>query len=639
MTDAQKYSGITLILLFLFNTAIARSLPDTLYIKKDESIIFNDSIITFDRDTTLIYPEGIVIVRPGKKYLETKNFYDTIQSRAQRRQWTRQLYHLLFIPNRNIKRHPYKDEQSVTEYRKYQGKRIRSIRFYQLDPFGPVIKDTLLLPGSGFSRFLNKVHLTTHTRTIRNNLFFSEGDSINPGLMADNERILRQLPFIRDAQFILVPVGNNQVDILVVTRDMFSTGAEYKYQNLQAGDISLFDNNFLGMGHKFSTHLLYDFKQPQSIGGAGRYLINNIGGSFIRGNFNILSAFGTKMIGASFQRSFLNPYMKNAGGMATLITYTHDKLNGDSVEVPLKYSSYDLWYGRSFLLEKSSRRRIVVSGRYLLNNIMERPVLEEHEYYQYQRHQLFLGEISYSNDQYFKTGLIYNYGTTEDIPEGILASVTGGYELNEYKNRYYVGASLSIGKYYKRFGYLNLGTNIGGFLPKDVINQGVINFRTKYFSPLFPIGRFFYRQFVDVNFTSGINRYSNERITINDQYGIRGIRSDSLTGIRRLAVKTETVAFSPFYLYGFRFTFFAFADLGVIDFGDILFTKNRLYSGIGLGIRLHNSNLVFNTLQIRLAYYPVLPKETYYQTIVLSGEKLFSPYNFIPHKPARIEFR
>ena len=176
-------------------------------------------------------------------------------------------------------------------------------------------------------------------------------------------------------------------------------------------------------------------------------------------------------------------------------------------------------------------------------------------------------------------------------------------------------------------------------MPRDVVNAGIVSIHTNYFSTLVSIGRYYYRQFVDINYTSGINRYAEERLTINDKYGIRGLRSDSLTGIRRLAVKMETVAFSPYYLYGFRFVFFAFADLGVIDFGNIHFTDNRLYSGLGLGIRLRNENLVFNTLQIRLAYYPILPKGTTYQTIVLSGEKQFSPYNFLPRKPGIFEFK
>ncbi len=642
--DVKKYSFKYLLFLSLLlcNAGVVLSStgsPDTLHIKKGESLIVNDSIIFFDSDTVLILPEDVAVIRPGEKYLKSRKFYDTLLTRAKNNKWKYKLYQLFFIPNRGIARNPQKEKNSSREYLKYTGKVIRSIKYFEIDPFSPIVRDTLLIHETGSTRFLNKLHRTTRTKTIRHNLFFKEGDVVNPDIMADNERYIRQLPFIRDAHFVLLPAGNNQVDVVVITRDVFSIGAEYKYYNIKKGNVSVFDNNLMGLGQKLNVDIPYDFNGDHPVGNGAGYEINNIGNSFIHGKASINNTFKVQSAALSFQRHFFNLFTKNAGGLTSSITYTHELLNHDTVEVPLKYFYNDMWYARSFLLNSSRRERFVLSGRFIQNNVMQRPLLGEQEYYQYQRHQLILGGLTYSKDQYFKTGLIYNYGTTEDIPEGMLVSATGGYEINEYGNRYYAGLEFSAGKYFNHFGYLNSGIKIGGFMPKDVVNAGIINIRTNYFSRLVSIGKYYYRQFVDVNFTTGINRYSEERLTINDRYGIRGLRSDSLTGIRRLSIKTETVAFSPYYLYGFRFVFFAFADLGVIDFGNVHFTDNQLYSGLGLGIRIRNENLVFSTLQIRFAYYPVLPGEVTYQTIVLSGERQFSPYNFIPHKPGIFDFK
>ncbi|MCD8540455.1 MAG: hypothetical protein LRY55_12330, partial [Leadbetterella sp.] len=49
-----------------------------------------------------------------------------------------------------------------------------------------------------------------------------------------------------------------------------------------------------------------------------------------------------------------------------------------------------------------------------------------------------------------------------------------------------------------------------------------------------------------------------------------------------------------------------YADLGLIaDEGRLW--RSRVYSGFGLGIRLRNEHLTFNTIEFRLAYYPNVP--------------------------------
>ena len=639
MDITPVYKRICLLIVFLFSVTFAYASQDTIFVKKNDLLLFNDSLVAFEKDTVIIVPPGTAVLKIKGNYDRSQQMYDSLQTKASRKKWTNRLYRLIFVPSRKNRAEV---SSSLAEYMKYQGKIIRTIWYYRMDPFGVIVRDTVLLPPKkGSSNFLNKLHITTRWQTIQHNLLFKPGDKVEAQKLDDNERLLRHLPYIRDARFLLVPVEGDMVDVLVVTRDVFSLGAALDYHGLNSGGISILDKNFLGLGHEIRGGILYNFKEHDPFGGYGRYRIDNLAGSFISGDIRVLSAFNTQNYTLSFQRPFLSQFMKNAGGLDAQYMFTQDLLMGDTLEVPIRYNAYDTWYARSILLDKEKRRRIVFAGRYHFNDISKRPELEEDEYYKYQEYQLFLGEISVSADRYYKTSLIYNYGTTEDIPEGILMGITGGYELNEFMNRYYLGAEITAGKYFPRLGYINAGATFGGFHPieKNTIAQGVLNLYTDYFSPLFAIGRFYYRQFINVKYTTGINRYSDELLTLNDKFGIRGLRSDSLTGIRRLAIKTETVAFSPFYLYGFRFVFFAFADLGVLDLAEKPFTDSRLYSGLGIGLRIRNENLIFNTFQIRFAYYPVLPEEAHYQTIVLSGEKNYTPYHFRPHKPEIIDFR
>jgi len=639
--DTAGYGGYLVLILFFFSTCSATaSFPDTLQVKKNDLLLFNDSLVAFEKDTVIIIPHGTAVFRIRGNYDKSQMMYDSLHVKASRKKWANRLYHLFFtsagsgtVPEIS---------SSMAEYRKFEGKIIREIRYYRLDPFGTIIRDTVLLPPKkGSSSFLNKLHVTTRWQTVRKNLMFHTGDRVSPQLFDDNERLLRHLPYIRDARFLLLPVGNDMVDVLVVTRDVFSIGASLDYRGINAGGVSVLDKNFLGRGHEIRGGVLYDFRENDPVGGYGRYKVNNLWGSFISGDIRMISAFSSQQYTASFERPFLSQFMKNNGGLEGKYIFTHDLLEGDTLELPIRYSSYDGWYARSILLDTEKRRRIVFSGRYHFNNISKRPELEEDEYYKYQEYQLFLGQVTLSSDRYYKTSLIYNYGTTEDIPEGVRIGLTGGYELNEFINRFYLGTEITAGKYFPHFGYINAGVSAGGFHPqgRNTIKQGVLNIYTDYFSPLFAIGRLYYRQFINIGFTTGVNRYSDELLIFNDKFGIRGLRSDSLTGIRRFAVKTETVAFSPFYFYGFRFVFFAFADLGILDLAEKPLTYSKLYSGFGLGLRIRNENLIFNTFQIRFAYYPVLPTEARYQTIVISGEKNYSPYDFIPHKPEIVDFR
>jgi len=62
-------------------------------------------------------------------------------------------------------------------------------------------------------------------------------------------------------------------------------------------------------------------------------------------------------------------------------------------------------------------------------------------------------------------------------------------------------------------------------------------------------------------------------------------------------------------------------------------------SSIGVGIRIRNDNLVFNTLQIRIAYFFNPPAYSSISPVNITGEQLLRPANFEPGPPAVIPYR
>ena len=155
--------------------------------------------------------------------------------------------------------------------------------------------------------------MNTNERIIRKNLLFSAGDSLSPLTLSDNERILRELPFISDSRIIVVPVSEEEVDILVLTKDVYSLGAQYDYGGLKRGTLSVFEKNILGTGHEFGIKIPFDSHKPDSPGFGGNYTINNLWKSFIDLNVDYLSGLGTTTYGLNLNRTFCECHHKICG--------------------------------------------------------------------------------------------------------------------------------------------------------------------------------------------------------------------------------------------------------------------------------------------------------------------------------------
>ena len=100
---------------------------------------------------------------------------------------------------------------------------------------------------------------------------------------------------------------------------------------------------------------------------------------------------------------------------------------------------------------------------------------------------------------------------------------------------------------------------------------------------------------------------------------------------------TEIVLFSPYHPLGFRIAFFGFADFGLIGYSPNIF-KNEFYTSLGIGVRLRNERLVFNTIQIRLGIAfgkPGLVESEYFR---LSNATRLEPWRSRPTRPGIVAF-
>jgi hypothetical protein len=629
----------TTVLLFC-TTVISRGQNegDTLLkVEPGTYIQIRDSLSFFMNDTLIRLPSSII---PAAYNRKDKNllYYDTLKQRASKKNITKRIYDLVVISPQPLENKKI-TVSSDDNYKRYTGKTIKSIQIMRMDVFGTNIDNPANVSSSETNNLLNKTHVNTNERIIRKNLLFSAGDTVSPLTLSDNERILRELPFISDSRIIVVPVSEDEVDILVLTKDVYSLGAQYDYGGFKKGTLSVFEKNILGTGHEFGIKIPFDSRKPDSPGFGGYYAINNLWKSFIDLNIDYMNGLGTTTYGLSLTRNFVSATTKYAGGVLVRQMYTTTDLDTMPAPVPLKYNLQDYWIARSFLLNPESVSRIILGARYLNNNVFKKPEIQPDTYYSLQRYQIYLGSVAFSKQKYYKTNLIYGYGRTEDIPYGFLIRTTAGREFNEFKNRTYIGTDISAGKSFPSIGYIYGALAVASFFNGPVREQGIFYARMNYFTNLLPVGKFKSRSFINIDYSRGIGRYTDEYLKFIDNNGFTGFKNDSINGIQRFTLSLESVLFSPANYHGFKFAFFGFSDLGMLAGSNQLIGNGVHLVSLGLGLRIRNDNLLFNTLQIRLAFFPNPPSYSEINNLSISGEQLLKPNNFNAGKPVLIPFK
>jgi len=600
-------------------------------------IQIRDSISFFVNDTLLRLPSSLIPTSISKK---DKNllFFDSLRLKASKKPLTKKIYDLVVISPQPINNKKITGSSDAS-YISYSGKKIKNIEVIRMDVFGTNINNPATDNPKNINNLLNKTHANTSERIIRKNILFSEGDTISPLILSDNERILRELPFIDDARIIIVPVSDEEANIIVLTKDVYSLGAAYDYGGLKRGSLSLFEKNILGTGHEFGLEFPFNSNLPNSPGIGGHYIINNIWKSFINLKINYLTGLGETSYGFSLNRNLISATTKYAGGISVRQMYTTVDFDTMLIPEPLNYNLQDYWLARSFLINKKSVSRIILGARYKNNNVFDRPQIFPDSYYSLQNYRIYLSSAAFSIQKFYKTNLIYGYGRTEDIPYGGLFRITAGREFNEFKERTYLGADISAGRSFKEIGYIYTSLALGSFFNGKEKEQGILAVNLNYFSNLLTAGRFRLRNFVNVDYSRGFGRYSDEYLKFKENNGFTGFSNDSIRGTQRFTLSLESVLFSPSNYHGFRFAFFGFTDIGFLSGSNEVIGNGFVLSSIGLGLRIRNDNLLFNTLQIRLAFFPGPPRYSTINNLTVSGDQLLKPKNFDPGPPSIIPYR
>ncbi|WP_345245798.1 hypothetical protein [Nibrella saemangeumensis] len=580
-------------------------------------------------------------------------FYTTLKQKMYRHRLTRELYNAFIHDVYNSSARA--EEVNVIEenpFKSYAGKVIGTIHVRRLGVFGQSVYDTLRRPHSWFERFANRVHTNTREGVIRRSyLLFREGDLVEPDLLRDNERILRNLPVFVDARILIVPREGSEefVDVYVITQDVWSLLADGSVGGLDRFSVGLEQRNVRGLGHTLKTQFFYNKVDPfQKAEYLARYTVPYIGKTFLTAQADLMYLRHWKQFSARVFRPFLTPDTKYAGSLELGHYKIRNRLlRNNQLDTaaffPISYNYSDVWLGRSFKMffgnpQEQERARLVIAGRLTRYTYLIRPEVGADTNQLYQNSRTTMFSVGYSQRQYVRDVLIYGFGRTEDVPVGSLISLVGGVDNAELGERLYIGLNLSRGQYIKKIGYLYTLINAGTFYRAKKQEQGLFSFSTNYFSPLVAIPWGHMRHFFNARLTLGMDRFNNEYITLSGREGI-GLTNDALIGTKRLLVGYENVLFSRLNLIGFRAAFVTFANVGIISFNDRAFFQSPLYQAYGIGVRLRNENLTFNSFQIRLTWYPNIPNNPYAFRTAFEGIPTLRLRDFDISAPSIVPYR
>jgi hypothetical protein len=506
------------------------------------------------------------------------------------------------------------NESAIDQSKPYEGRIIRNIRLRHVD-FERSYYDTSKRVLKVVASVADALHGTTRPSVIRNHLLIRRGMKVNPYLIADNERFLREQDFILDSRIIVEPVEgqNDSVDVIVITRDVFSLGGDIGGSFPTATEVSIYDANFLGRGQRLEFISLVDRDRDPRFGYAFVYRKSSLFGSLT----NAELAYSQLNTGPSngdetefsyylrLTRPLVSPYRHFAGELEVSRNWSVNVYNKpDSLFLDYSYDIFDIWGGYNFSIkgDPSDRSRDFIALRYFHGAYSDRPSQEAYRVLStYNNTSGVLAEYTFYKQNYYRTRYLFGFGRTEDVPYGTTASATVGYVREAGVERPYAALKWYRAVAYKKGNLHNWTAELGGFVAGGTLEDAVLNASTTYITRAVNVSRGTHlRALASIGYSAIFNERTSLPLEITERE-IMGISADSLLGNRKAYFRVEATVYTPWNFLGFRLAPFAGANMAWLNC-TVCEGHNLLVPGVSMGFRARNENLIFGTMEFRLSY-------------------------------------
>ena len=527
---------------------------------------------------------------------------------------------------------PVRNDKSENPYQPYSGKIIRSIRTEHVG-FEKSIYDSAKKVKKVVADVSNFLHVNTRTQTILNHLFIKENEPLNPHKLADNERYLRDKDFILDCRIIPDSIpGTDSVDLVVLTRDVFSIGGTAGGSPPSSVEFSVYDANLSGRGQRIEYFSLLEQDRFPFYGFGLLFSQSSIFGSLANLELMYTQINSGRSVGKEneyavitrLMRPLVSPYSRIAGGFEYSRNWSENVYReADSTFLKYDYTVFDTWIGYNFGVKRGfhNRNRQFLSIRYADGIYGDTPEQPEYKVQPRYNDQVgILSEFTFYRQNFYRTQYVFGFGRTEDIPTGITASITGGlirlggtYRLIKVDDKIEMDSAGQVERPYGalKFGYA-VANRKGNFYKATVgastfIDAGnfedvILHINGTYVTRALQVGRAKSRNHISLTYSQINNPRTQEYMKIPNSI-IPGFSSDSVFADKRFVTHLESALYLPFTLAGFRFAPFVALDIVAIDC-TICISDQNVYTGISGGIRTRNENLIFGTMELKITFIP-----------------------------------
>lgn len=185
----------------------------------------------------------------------------------------------------------------------------------------PVFDSTNLTSGKTFQwlyDFANWLHMETDEEFIQGELLFQVGDCYDPFLVAESERIIRQLGFIARVDLFAVPQSDGSVHIVVDTQDEWTLQVTVRArfdEGFEFNGLDVGEDNILGKGVA-ARGFYRERREAREIGGAVQTA------RFLGTRWDAQLQGGETRVGPFFQQAFVYPFVGEVGRYAATQFYT-----------------------------------------------------------------------------------------------------------------------------------------------------------------------------------------------------------------------------------------------------------------------------------------------------------------------------
>lgn len=442
--------------------------------------------------------------------------------------------------------------------------------------------------------FVNSVHASTRPFVINHQLLFASGQPFSVQRVEESERILRANPYFVDVAIVPWRVCGNSVDMLVITRDLWTLLPKLSYSHT-GGDtewgLEIEDTNVLGTGtqlsfayhaererdtasvfyrhpHLAQTRVVLALRYGESTDGYDR-------GIELARPFYSLDARWSA--GVTVRELKLKESLEQSGEL----TNTFDHISND----------YRVHAARSTGLVNNLVRRFWI-GFSREEDMFEAsetsiapPPADRVRAYPWVA-------ISMSENEYTVFRNLNSLYRTEDIATGASSSFLVGWAdeaVNSELNQWVVEAEYADTPVKRAKHLWRVGSDLDGAWDRDqrrIINS-VASFATTYHYLLSDQ----WREYAAVRYDHGKNLAQDELLQLGGEQGLRGYPAEFALGERRLLINLEQRYYFKTHLFNLlRFGALVFFDMGQTwQEQGIVRAHPQLLRSAGIGLRLNSS--------------------------------------------------